>query len=151
MLHTKTGLMNSDRLTFLLYYHYVDIPDPCSLQAWNQQVCLQLSLKGRIRISSEGLNGTLSGEFDDIHRYIQEISLREDLQPHKIDWKISRCLETLPRHQQEFQNLSVKVTKEVVSLDFSQQERDAALKGLTFLEPYLPLLICSREWGAFDP
>jgi UPF0176 protein len=119
----------SDSLTFLLYYHYVDISDPSSLQTWHQQVCLQFSLKGRIRISSEGLNGTLCGEYNDIRRYIQEISLLEHLQPNKIDWKLSKSLETLPRQKQEFQSLSVKVTKEVVSLDCSQQEREAALKG----------------------
>lgn len=128
----------SSSLTFLLYYHYVDIPSPQELLHWHENICgKQLHLNGRIRISSEGLNGTLSGPEEAIHAYITEITKLEYLQANKIDWKISKSLPNMSIEQQQFHNLSIKVTKEVVSLDCTSREREAALRGQTFRRYHL--------------
>lgn len=50
-------------ISFILYYHYVDIEDPSYICLWQKELCQELSLKGRIRISKEGINGTLSNTF----------------------------------------------------------------------------------------
>jgi predicted sulfurtransferase len=117
------------KLSFLLYYHYVAIPSPMMLSQWHHEVCSQLQLKGRIRISAEGLNVTLCGDPNSIDEYIHEISSLEYLHPEQIDWKISSSIDRYPIQNQQFNSLSIKVTKEVVSLDCTEQERDAAIKG----------------------
>ena len=43
----------------LLYYHYIPIEKPEEICNWQQQLSTRLDLKGRIRVSPEGLNGTL--------------------------------------------------------------------------------------------
>jgi predicted sulfurtransferase len=135
-----------ERLSFLLYYHYVAIPSPSTLCQWHQEICSKLQLKGRIRISPEGLNGTLGGAPHSIHEYIKEITALEYLHPEQIDWKISSSTDRYPTLEQQFNSLSIKVTKEVVSLDCTEQEREAAIAGdilIFHLESFSCLLILS--------
>ena len=45
----------------LLYYCYSEIEEPEVFREQHHQLCLELDLRGRIIIASEGLNGTVSG------------------------------------------------------------------------------------------
>ena len=45
----------------LLYYKYVTIDDPETFAAEHLEFCKENNLKGRILVSTEGINGTLSG------------------------------------------------------------------------------------------
>lgn len=65
------------------------------------------------------------------------MSKKEILNPETIDWKISKSVDRYPIDKQQFTSLSVKATKEVVSLDFTEHERDAALKGTFIIISYL--------------
>jgi UPF0176 protein len=101
---------------FILYYLYVPITDVEKDCADQTALCESLSLLGRIRISQEGINGTLSGLESNLNQYM--IYTEEKYGP--IHWKTSDCLPTKPRENQLFSELSVKQTKEVVSLDLSE-------------------------------
>jgi hypothetical protein len=43
----------------LLYYKYVKISDVALIVNWYEDICLQLGLIGRIRVSPEGVNVTV--------------------------------------------------------------------------------------------
>mgnify|MGYP003387653476 CR=1 FL=1 len=77
--------------TVLLYYQYCLIEDPVAIQKWQQEVCEALDLKGRIRISPEGLNGTLGGSQADVEAYILSFDLFPELEPASIHWKVSKA------------------------------------------------------------
>lgn len=80
-----------DDFTVLLYYQYCLIEDPQAILKWQQQVCEDLNLKGRIRISPEGLNGTLGGTQAEVDAYIRSFDLYPELLPSTIHWKVSKA------------------------------------------------------------
>lgn len=45
----------------LLYYCYCDLEDPRWICAWQTALCHHLHLTGKIRIATEGINGTVGG------------------------------------------------------------------------------------------
>ncbi|XP_075787320.1 thiosulfate sulfurtransferase/rhodanese-like domain-containing protein 2 isoform X2 [Pelodiscus sinensis] len=61
-----TSHISSDELTsgegeVLLYYCYCEVENPERLCGWQQSLCQQLHLTGKVRIASEGINGTVGG------------------------------------------------------------------------------------------
>ena len=80
-----------DDFTVLLYYQYCDIEDPPAIQQWQQDVCEAHDLKGRIRISPEGLNGTLGGTQANVEAYIRAFDEHPELVPSSIHWKVSKA------------------------------------------------------------
>ena len=57
----------------LLYYKYVTIDDPETFAAEHLKFCRNIILKGRILVSTEGINGTLSGTKEDTDKYIEHM------------------------------------------------------------------------------
>ncbi|XP_053226390.1 thiosulfate sulfurtransferase/rhodanese-like domain-containing protein 2 [Podarcis raffonei] len=45
----------------LLYYCYCEVADPQGLCDWQRALCQHLHLMGKVRIASEGINGTVGG------------------------------------------------------------------------------------------
>jgi UPF0176 protein len=93
----------------ILYYKYIKIDHPLALKNSQFKVCKRLNLKGRVIISQEGINGTLSGKLADIEEYKKELisnALFSD-----IIFKESSIKEDL------FPRLSIKVRDEIVSLN----------------------------------
>ena len=103
---------------FILYYRYIEIADPEKACADQISLCERLALRGRIRISVEGINGTLCGEESNLQLYM---SIAEETYG-EIHWKTSGFLASRSSDEQSFLELSVKVTKEVVSLDLNAEE-----------------------------
>lgn len=118
-----------------LYYCYICINNnnngvPKHLE-FQRQICTELQLMGRIRVSSEGINGVLSGKQEDLVFY--EKQLRQELQkiqlsneedrqqqrqpqPWELDVKYCQFRRDLPLEAQLFDSLSCKQTSQVVSL-----------------------------------
>lgn len=71
----------------LLYYQYVNIEDPERFRKEHKALCDQLELKGRILVSDEGLNGTLSGTVENTQKYMDAMHADERFaeMPFKID------------------------------------------------------------------
>jgi len=68
-----------------LYYAYIEL-SPSEIQLHlevQKQICEDLQLKGRIRISTEGVNGVVSGSFNSLQRYEKRISI--DIQRILLD------------------------------------------------------------------
>lgn len=56
-----------------LYYCYIDLSEVPKHVEFHRQLCESLALNGRIRVSSEGLNGVLTGLFCNLHQYEQNV------------------------------------------------------------------------------
>jgi len=94
--------------TIILFYKYVQIPDPEGIKKWQEKLCQDFNLKGRIIIATEGINATLGGENSLVRRYIS-IMQKHPLFVH-VDFKESEGSKT------DFPRLSIKVRKEIVTL-----------------------------------
>ena len=57
--------------TVILFYTYTNITYPKRILKWQQKICTDLTLKGRILIAQEGINGTLSGSPASVKRYVE--------------------------------------------------------------------------------
>ncbi|OQS07728.1 hypothetical protein THRCLA_00275 [Thraustotheca clavata] len=105
-------------LQVLLYYRYVDLSTAAAdtLVSWHEELCTRLHLNGRVRISEEGINGTLGGEINAIDAYIDAIEVLEEFKGLEIDWKRSEA-SILP-----FEDLLIRRTKEIVSIELPDEE-----------------------------
>lgn len=105
-----------------MYYVYLDLNDDNQVQeqiCFHRQLCEQLELKGRIRISSEGINGVLSGTYSRLQNYEQLVTKElETISRRTIHLDVKYCLlrEDIPLESQLFENLMVKKTHTVISL-----------------------------------
>ena len=133
-----------------LYYLYT--PRPLSQESLSQHIqfqedlCASLTLHGRIRVSCEGINGVLSGRTVNLHQY--EARLHDELTTiftdsnvgdsdagsgddmlFDLDIKYCKLRSDIPEEQQLFNSLSVKQTREVVSLYEIKNEPAANKKG----------------------
>jgi len=55
----------------LLFYKYVSIQYPKQILKWQERLCTELGLKGRIILAHEGINATLGGSAENCERYKQ--------------------------------------------------------------------------------
>ncbi len=100
--------------TVLLYYLYVDIDDPKQLMLDQRALCERLSLKGRIIVAHEGINGTLEGLTEDTEEYIK--AMHADARFAPTVFKKSEGTGTA------FPRLSVKVRKEIVTAGLGEDD-----------------------------
>ncbi len=150
---SSSSSMQDDGFWVLLYYMYLDIPDVAAVADDQTRWCQELDLKGRIRVSDEGINGCLDGTRGGLEEYIKRMDEWDLLikSGQKIHWKFHRYPseesdvsaetasatetkvegggdskavsgKTVSRKEKRFRSLSVKHTKEVVSLDLDPEE-----------------------------
>src|SRR3989344_4026560 len=93
----------------ILFYKYVHIVDPEAVKAWQTEICEQSNLTGRCIIAAEGINATFEGTNENIQQYIRE--LEKDERFSNIHFKYSSGT------GEAFPKLSIKVRKEIVSLN----------------------------------
>lgn len=91
----------------ILYYGFTPIADPEAIRLWQRDLCESLGLKGRILISTHGINGTLGGKMSALKRYVRKT--REFAGFKGIDFKWSDGT------GDDFPRLSVKVRAELVT------------------------------------
>jgi predicted sulfurtransferase len=118
-----------DHWRIILYYCYIDLDATVldSHVAFQHILCDETSLRGRIRVSTEGINGVLSGRTKDCHEY--EDRLREELirlsppivntrteETWELDVKYCHLRTDLSVATQLFDSLICKEAKSVVSL-----------------------------------
>jgi len=123
----SSSMNSSTCIMIALYYVYVEIPAKSldDHKEFHTTTCADLCLFGRIRISTEGINGVLSGDETDLKSY--EEALKKEIEHRSPNYAAKRYGETLdmkychlrndiPIETQTFEALSVKITQEVVSL-----------------------------------
>lgn len=91
----------------LLYYKYIEIKNPQKIRDQQRILCEKLNLKGRIIISSEGINGTLEGTLESTEKYINVLNKSKLFKG--INFKKSKGIGNA------FPKLSIKVRPEIVA------------------------------------
>lgn len=79
------------------------------MKLWQKSVCDSLNLRGRILVSTQGINGTVGGEVDDLKSYIK--ASKQFAGFKDILWKWS------DGGRENFPRMSVKVKKELVAFE----------------------------------
>jgi len=111
----------------LLYYKFVPIPDPAQFAAEHLQYCKELGLKGRILVAEEGINGTVSGTYEQTEQYMNDLHrnpLFSDL-VFKID----------EAEDHAFKKMFVRHKKELVTLRYDGEHLDPNEKSGKRLAP----------------
>lgn len=92
----------------LLYYKYVTVEDYETFAAQHLDDCKNMGLRGRILVSSEGINGTISGTIAQTEAYMN--MLRQDPRFSDIVFKIDEA------DEHAFKKMFVRPRQEIVSL-----------------------------------
>ncbi|MBP3059462.1 rhodanese-related sulfurtransferase [Texas Phoenix palm phytoplasma] len=105
-------MFKNETYLIILYYKYFFIDEPEKFKNEQFDYCNKLGLLGRIIVSKEGINGTLSGSEKNINKYIKYMK-KSDF-GYDIDFKKDFF------HKHVFSKLSVKVRDEIVSLKLQE-------------------------------
>ncbi|XP_030050312.1 thiosulfate sulfurtransferase/rhodanese-like domain-containing protein 2 [Microcaecilia unicolor] len=111
--HIKVENMISGPGEVLLYYCYCVVEDPWQICAWQRALCQCLHLTGKVRIATEGINGTVGGSKVATNLYI------EALLSHPL-FKSNLCREDFKTSEGGahcFPDLRVGVFKEIVPME----------------------------------
>jgi UPF0176 protein len=108
----------------LLYYIYTPIANADEYREIHHLFCVENNLLGRVIVSEEGLNGTVSGLKADCEAYMDW--LKADERFTKIDFKVDNVSEIA------FQKLHVRLKNEIVNSDLPV---DPLVKTGIHLEP----------------
>ena len=153
---------DEERYAVLLFYQYCELPlSVCEeMREGQMSLCKELDLKGRVRIAREGLNVTLGGTQRAVKGYIASLktdAIYAPLNPESIHFKIGFLVENSPiaHERQKLTTLSVKLTKEVVSLDVSEELRQLVLAAgpgqhLSPEEFHSTLILAEQQHGGRD-
>ncbi len=91
----------------LLFYRFTPLADPEAIGLWQWTLCDSLGLRGRIIISSHGINGTVGGPLSSVKKYIR---MTKEWPGFKdVDFKWSEGT------GHDFPRLQVRVRDELVS------------------------------------
>ncbi|CCV63881.1 conserved hypothetical protein [Alteracholeplasma palmae J233] len=110
----------------LLYYQYVHIEDPETFKEEHLKFCKELGVLGRILVSKEGINGTLSGTVEQTDAYIKH--LRSDERFKNTMFKIDE------EDGHAFDKIFVRVKDELVNLKLENDVNPLELTG-NYLTP----------------
>ncbi|MGA4720072.1 rhodanese-related sulfurtransferase [Fictibacillus nanhaiensis] len=105
----------------LLYYKYVPIDDPESYKDEHLKFCKDLGLLGRIIVAPEGINGTVSGTYEQTQVYMDH--LKADPRFEDIVFKIDEV------EEHAFSKMFVRHKKELVTWRFEDDVNPNELSG----------------------
>lgn len=94
------------KYSILLYYCYATIDNAEQFRQEHHLFCLENNLRGRIIVSDEGLNGTVSGLKEDCERYMEH--LHQDERFADTEFKVE------PHETHAFAKLNVRYKPEIV-------------------------------------
>ncbi len=98
----------------LLYYLYVPIANPDAYMKEHRALCESLELRGRIILGDEGINGTVSGTYENTEKYRK--AMHNDPLMTKVEFKVDAS------EGHVFPKLSIKVREEIVTLGLEPDE-----------------------------
>lgn len=111
----------SEKMRVLLYYKYVPIDDPESFKDEHLKFCKDLGLLGRIIVAPEGINGTVSGTFEQTQIYMDY--LKADPRFEDMTFKIDEV------EEHTFKKMFVRHKKELVTWRFEEDVNPNQLSG----------------------
>lgn len=111
----------------LLFYKYVTVPNAEEFAREHLAYCRELGVKGRILVASEGINGTLSGTFEQTEQYMRD--LRANPLFADTVFKIDKT------EGHAFKKMFVRYKQELVTLRFEEEELNPNVISGTRLKP----------------
>ncbi len=114
----------------LLYYKFSPLSDPEAVKLWQKALCERLNLKGRILISTHGINGTVGGDIEDLKAYAKETKAYSLFKGTQFKWSDGS--------RDHFPRLSIKVRKEIVTFgvpDEVKVDENGVVNGGKHLSP----------------
>ncbi|GAB2492401.1 rhodanese-related sulfurtransferase [Alkalibacterium psychrotolerans] len=111
----------------LLYYKYVTLDNPEQFREEHLKLCKDIGLKGRILVSEEGFNGTVSGTIEQTDRYMEAVKSDERFKDtfFKMD----------PADGHAFKKMHVRYRPEIVSLKLGEDDLNPNQLTGQYLEP----------------
>lgn len=97
--------MNNYRV--LLFYKYVNVDEPEQVVKEQLEWCFANNIKGRVFFAKEGVNGTVSGLFEDIEKYKKQLTAYPEF--HNIWFKEDEA------EKHAFKKMHVRLKNEIVS------------------------------------
>ena len=113
-----------------LFYKFAPVRDPEAVKLWQQTLCRQLGLTGRIIISEHGINGTVGGELKAVKQYVKQTRSYSAFKGTEIKWSDGGA--------EDFPRISVKVRPELVAFGVPDQVKvddDGIIGGGEHLQP----------------
>lgn len=110
----------------LLFYHYTKIPDLERFREEHLSYTKQLGLLGRIYISEEGINGTVSGTNEHIEQYMHDVS--------SMAWFKGITFKVDESDQHVFKKMHVRIKNELVNFNLEDDINPLELTG-RYIEP----------------
>jgi UPF0176 protein len=114
----------------ILYYGFTPLADPEAIHRWQRTLCEHLGLKGRILLSTHGINGTLGGDMSALKKYVRQTKQYPGFR--HIDFKWSDGIGS------EFPRLRIRVRDEIVSFGAPGElkvDENGVIGGGIHLEP----------------
>jgi UPF0176 protein len=112
----------------LLFYRFMPVKDPEAVRLWQRALCEKLDLKGRILISTHGINGTVGGNIDSLKAYAKETKVY--FKDTQFKWSDGS--------RDHFPKLQVKVRPEIVAFgaaDELEVDEQGVVGGGKHLKP----------------
>jgi UPF0176 protein len=119
-------MSDSNNYRILLYYKFVAIPEAEQFATEHLAYCKELGVKGRILIADEGINGTLSGTFQQTEQYMN------DMKANPLFSDMVFKIDDAEGHA--FRKIFVRYKKELVTLRYDKPLDPNTLTG-THLSP----------------
>ena len=108
--------MENKAYQVLLYYKYVLIDEPVLFAQNHLAACKEIGLLGRILVSHEGINGTVSGTLEQTQAYME--MMKSDERFADMMWKIDAA------DGHAFKKMHVRAKNEVVHLGLGEDDID---------------------------
>lgn len=113
--------MENTQYRVLLYYQYVTIENPEQYTQEHLELCKSLGLKGRVLIAHEGINGTVSGTFEQTEKYMSY--MKADPRFSEMVFKIDEA------DGHAFKKMHVRYRPELVTLRLEDDINPLELTG----------------------
>ncbi|WP_280803223.1 rhodanese-related sulfurtransferase [Aurantimicrobium minutum] len=104
----------------LLYYAFAPVADPEAVRLWQRDLCEGLNLRGRILISTHGINGTVGGDIDDVKMYLRKTKEYPGFKKMDAKWSDGTGLDENGLSL-DFPRLSVKARPEIVAFGVPEE------------------------------
>ena len=104
----------------IIFYKYTPIKEPEKLMKWMREVCILLSIKGRIIIAHEGINGTAEGGAAEIHAFEEVLHSQAGDDGDFADFR-DLWFKHSPGTGSAFPKLKIRVRDEIVTLGLGKE------------------------------
>lgn len=114
----------------VLFYVFTPLTDPDAIRLWQQTLCEAVGVRGRIIISTHGINATVGGEIGAVKKYVAATKRYPAFAEVDIKWSDGAA--------EDFPRLQVRVRPEIVTFgrpDELRVDHDGVVGGGRRLDP----------------